>query len=125
MARAARAVAAVSVKVPVVIVIDDADLLDPGVARAMIIGLAGRYDERVPVIAAARPGSDLVIGLLKEAGPDLAGRVHRADADPDMDYSDGAELAHELLPGRPSRRQSGSLGGRPRSGRFSQSPPST
>ena len=34
VARAARAVAAVSVKVPVVVVLDDADLLDPGLARA-------------------------------------------------------------------------------------------
>ena len=101
VARAARAVAAVSVKVPVVVVLDDADLLDPGLARAVIGGLAGRYDGRVLVVAAARPGSDLVAGLVKEAGPDLAGRVRRADADPRMDYTDRAELARELLPDLP------------------------
>ena len=101
VARAARAVAALSVKVPVVVVLDDADLLDPGLARAMISGLAGRYDARVLVVAAARPGSDLVTGLLKDAGPDLAGRVRQADADPGMDYSDRAELAGELLPDLP------------------------
>jgi tetratricopeptide (TPR) repeat protein len=99
VARAARAVAAVSVKVPVVVVLDDADLLDPGLARAVIAGLAGRYDGRVlVVVAAARPGSDLVTGLVKEAGPDLTGRVRRADADPGMDYSDRVELTRELLP---------------------------
>ena len=103
VARAARAVAALSVKVPVVVVIDDADLLDPGLARAMIGGLAGRYDGRVLVVAAARPGSDLVAGLVKEAGPDLAGRVRRADADPGMDYADRAELARELLPDLPAQ----------------------
>jgi tetratricopeptide (TPR) repeat protein len=102
VARAARAVAALSVKVPVVVVIDDADLLDPGLARAMIGGLAGRYDGRVLVVAAARPGSDLVTGLVKEAGPDLAGRICKADADPCMDYADRAGLVRELLPGLPA-----------------------
>ena len=99
VARAARAVAALSVKVPVVVVLDDADLLDPGLARAVIGGLAGRYDGQVLVVAAARPGSDLAAGLLKDPGPELAGRVCRAEAEPRMDYSDRAELAGELLPG--------------------------
>ena len=99
VARAARAVAALSVKVPVVVVLDDADLLDPGLARAVIGGLAGRYDGQVLVVAAARPGGDLVAGLLKDPGPELAGRVCRAEAAPRMDYSDRAELAGELLPG--------------------------
>ncbi len=101
VARAGRAVAAVSVKVPVVVVVDDADLLDPGLARAMIGGLAGRYDGQVLVVAAVCPGSDLVAGLVKEAGPDLAGRVRRADVDPGMDYPDRVELARELLPDLP------------------------
>ena len=102
VARAARAVAALSVKVPVVIVLDDADLLDPGLARAVIGSLAGRYDGRVLVVAAARPGSDLVAGLVKEAGPDLAGRIRRADADPGMAYPDRVDLARELLPDLPA-----------------------
>ena len=74
VARAARAVAAVSVKVPVVVVIDDADRLDASLARAVISGLAGRYDGRVLVVAAASPDSDLVTGLARDAGYDLAGR---------------------------------------------------
>ena len=101
VARAARAVAALSVKVPVVVVIDDADLLDPGVARAMISGLAGRYDGRVLAVAAARPDSDLVTGLVKDVGPELAGRCRKADADPRMEYADRARLARELLPDLP------------------------
>ena len=102
VARAARAVAALSVQVPVVVVIDDADLLDPGLARAVITGLAGRYDGRVLVVAAARPDSALVTGLIKDAGPDLAGRICTADADPGMGYPDRVELARELLPGLPA-----------------------
>ena len=103
VARAARAVAAVSVKVPVVVVIDDADRLDAGLARAVISGLAGRYDGRVLVVAAASPESELVTGLIKDAGYDLAGRVRKASADPEMDYAARVELARELLPGLPAR----------------------
>lgn len=101
VARAARAVAALSVKVPVVVIVDDADLLDPGLARAMIAALARRYDGRVLVVAAARPDCDLVTGLFKDARPDLVGRVRKADADPSMEYADRVGLARELLPGLP------------------------
>jgi tetratricopeptide (TPR) repeat protein len=103
VARAARAVAAVSVKVPVVVVIDDADLLDVGLARAVISGLAGRYDGRVLVVAAAGPESALVTGLVKDAGYDLAGRVRKVSADPGMGYAARVELARELLPGLPAQ----------------------
>lgn len=99
----ARAVAAVSAKVPIVVVLDDADLLDPSLARAVIAGLAGRYDGRVLVVAAARPDCDLVASLVKDAGPDLAGRIRKADADPSMEYADRAGLARELLPGLPGQ----------------------
>ena len=103
VARAARAVAAVSVKVPVVVVIDDADRLEAGLARAVISGLAGRYDGRVLVVAAASPDSALVTGLVKDAGYDLAGRVRKVSADPKMDYAARVELARELLPGLPAQ----------------------
>ena len=59
VARAARVLARVSVQVPVVVIIDDADCLDPGLALALIRGLAGRLDGQVLVVAAAAPGSDL------------------------------------------------------------------
>jgi Tetratricopeptide repeat len=101
MARAARAVAAISVGLPVVVVIDDADLLDVGLARAMISGLAARQDGRVLVVAAASPDSELVTSLAKDPGHDLAGRVRKADAEPRMDYAARADLARELLPRLP------------------------
>jgi tetratricopeptide (TPR) repeat protein len=102
MAHAARAVAALSVKVPVVVIIDDADRLDADLARTVITGLAGRYEGRVLVVAAASPESALVNGLIKDAGYDLAGRVRKISAEPKMDYASRVELARELLPGLPA-----------------------
>jgi hypothetical protein len=61
VARAARMLARVSV--PVVLVIDDADCLDLGLAAALIRGLVGRQDGQVLVVAAAAPDSDLVRDL--------------------------------------------------------------
>lgn len=108
-------------KVPVVVVFDDADLLDPGLARTVINGLAGRYDGQVLVVAAARPGSDLVTRMVKDPGPELAGRVGKADADPGMDYSDRAGLARELLPYLPAQAVERIAGGRRRWRRCSRS----
>ena len=101
VARAARAVAAVSVSVPVVVIIDDADRLDPGLARALITNLAGRCDGQVLVVA-ADPGSDLIAALTSQAGYDLASRIQRVEADPGMGYSSRAGLAGELLPALPA-----------------------
>lgn len=69
----------------------------------MISGLAGRYDGRVLVAVAASPDSDLVAGLIKDAGYDLAGRVRKAGADPGMGYAARVGLARELLPGMPAQ----------------------
>jgi hypothetical protein len=102
VARAARAVAAVSVSVPVVVVIDDADRLDPGLALTVVKNLAGRYNGQVLVVAAAGPGCELVAALTSDAGYDLAGRVHKAEADPGMGYSSRAALAAELCPALPA-----------------------
>jgi hypothetical protein len=101
VARAARVLARLSVSVPVVVIVDDADCLDPGLALALIRGLAGRRDGQVLVVAAAAPGSDLAGTLTRDPGYDLAGRVQRAAADPSMAYADRAELAVELLPHLP------------------------
>ena len=102
VARAARFLARVSVQVPVVVTIDDADCLDPGLALALIGGLAGRRNGQVLVVAAAAPGSDLAAALTREPGYDLVGRVERAEADPSMDYADRVELAAGLLPHLPA-----------------------
>jgi hypothetical protein len=98
-ARAARVVAAVSASAPALVVIDDADYLEPGLAVTMIENLIDHHDSRVLVVAAVDLGSDLAAALTARAryGP-TAGRVHRADADPRMGYQSRAELAGELRP---------------------------
>src|SRR6202049_4497144 len=98
-ARAARVVAAVSASAPTLVVIDDADYLEPGLAVTMIENLIDHHDSRVLVVAAVDLGSDLAAALTSRAryGP-TAGRVHRADADPRMGYQSRAELAGELRP---------------------------
>jgi hypothetical protein len=98
-ARAARIVAAVSASAPALVVIDDADYLEPGLAVTMIENLIDHHDSRVLVVAAVDLGSDLAAALISRAryGP-TAGRVHRADADPRMGYQSRAELAGELRP---------------------------
>ena len=98
-ARAARVVAAVSASAPALVVIDDADYLEPGLAVTMIENLIDHDDSRVLVVAAVDLGSDLAAALTSRAryGP-TAGRVHRADADPRMGYQSRAELAGELRP---------------------------
>ena len=99
VARAARNLAAVSVSVPVVVIIDDADYLDPGLAITMTENLAGRYRGQVLVVAAAQPGSALESGLFSDSRYELLGRVIKADADPDMSYTSRADLVREISPG--------------------------
>ncbi|HZC60552.1 MAG TPA: hypothetical protein VE464_02820 [Streptosporangiaceae bacterium] len=98
-ARAARIVAAVSASAPALVVIDDADYLEPGLAVTMIENLIDHHDSRILVVAAVDLGSDLAAALTSRAryGP-TAGRVHRAGADPRMGYESRAELAGELRP---------------------------
>jgi AAA ATPase domain len=98
-ARAARVVAAVSASAPALVVIDDADYLEPGLAVTMIENLIDHHDSRVLVVAAVDLGSDLAAALTSRAryGP-TAGRMHRAGADPRMGYQSRAELACELSP---------------------------
>jgi hypothetical protein len=100
--RAARELARVSVSVPVAVIIDDADCLDSGLAVTLIRGLAGRRDGQVLVVAAAAPASTLVRGLASDAGYELAGRVHRVEADPAMGYAARVGLAAEVLPDLPA-----------------------
>jgi hypothetical protein len=98
-ARAARAVAAVSTWAPVLVAIDDADYLDPGLAVTVIENLIDHEDSRVLVIAAVDLGSDLAAALTSRARYGrTAGRVHRASADPRMGRRSRAELAGELSP---------------------------
>jgi hypothetical protein len=103
VARAARAVAAVSASAPVVVIIDDADCLEPGLAVTLIENLIDRHDSQVLVVAAVEPGSDLASALTSRARYGLtAGRVHRAAADPRMGCKSRADLAGEVCPGLPA-----------------------
>jgi hypothetical protein len=98
-ARAARVVAAVSASAPALVVIDDAEYLEPGLAVTMIENLIDHYDSRVLVVASVDLGSDLAAALTSRARYGrTAGRVHRAGADPRMGYRSRAELAGELSP---------------------------
>jgi hypothetical protein len=102
LARAARATAAVSEAAPVVVMIDDADALEQGLALTLVQNLIGHQDSRVLVIAVVHPGSGLASALTSRARSGrTAGRVHRADADPRMGYKSRADLAGELCPHLP------------------------
>ncbi len=98
-ARAARIVAAVSASAPVLVLIDDADYIEPGLAVTTIENLIDHEDSQVLVVAAVDLASDLAAALSSRARYGrTAGRVHRADADPRMGYQSRAELAVELSP---------------------------
>lgn len=98
-ARAARTVAAVSASVPILVVIDDADYLEPGLAVTVIENLIDHHDSPVLVIAAVDLASDLEAALTSRARHGrTAGRVHRAASDPRMGRRSRAELAEELSP---------------------------
>jgi hypothetical protein len=49
-------VAATSMQVPTVVIVDDADWLDEGLAVTLIENLAARHDGHVLVVAAVDPG---------------------------------------------------------------------
>jgi hypothetical protein len=101
LARAARAVAAVSAEVPVTVLVDDADRFDVSLMVLMIDNLADRLDGQVLVVAAVHPGSALAAALRAPDRYGLAGRVVRAEANPDMSAASRTAVAHELLPGLP------------------------
>jgi hypothetical protein len=101
LARTARAVAATSVRVPTVVIIDDADWLDEGLAVTLTENLAARHDGHVLVVAVS-PGGSLRQALVSRARQELTeGVVHVADADPDMGYESRTDLARELCPHLP------------------------
>ena len=103
VAKLARAVAAVSASVPVVVIIDDADRLEPELAVVLIENLIGRIDGHVLVVAAVNPGGNLMSALTSRATCGLTeGRVRTVDADPSMDYQARVDLAAELCPDLPS-----------------------
>lgn len=103
LARAAAAVARLSVSLPMVVVLDDADRLDPDVALVMIENLIERHNGQVLVVATASPKSPLLSELTARARYGLTqGRVHTVDVDPGMGYSARVDLVKQLRPGLPA-----------------------
>jgi hypothetical protein len=103
LARAARVTAAVSHEAPAVVMIDDADALETGLALTLIENLISCQDSWVLVIAVVDPGSVLASALTSRARSGrTAGRVHRARADPRMGYKSRVDLAAELCPHLPA-----------------------
>ena len=102
LARTARAVAETSVQVPTVVIVDDADWVDEGLAVTLIENLAARHDGHVLVVAAVDPGGSLQQALVSRARQGITeGLVHVADADPDMGYESRTDLVRELCPHLP------------------------
>jgi hypothetical protein len=102
VARAARATATVSVRVPVIVIIDDADCLDQDLAVALIENLAARHDGHVLTVAAVDAGSPLNAALVARSRMGITeGLVHVAEADPDMGLGARESLTRELCPRLP------------------------
>jgi hypothetical protein len=100
--RLARAVAAVSVPVPVVVIIDDADRLEPDLAVVLVENLIGRHNGQVLVVATVNPDGELMRALISRARYGLTeGRVQTVDTGPGMDYQARVDLAHRLCPNLP------------------------
>jgi tetratricopeptide (TPR) repeat protein len=102
VARAARAVAATSTQVPVVVLIDDADCLEEDLALALIENLVARHGGHVLIVAVVTPDSVVKLALVDRARMGITeGRLHVADADPDMSLGAREDLARELCPDLP------------------------
>jgi hypothetical protein len=103
LARGARNLARLSVDLPVVVTIDNADHLDLAVAVTLVESLIERHDGQTLVVVVADPGSELVDQLRTNAEQGLtAGRVQLVEgASPEMTREARADLAEQLLPRLP------------------------
>jgi tetratricopeptide (TPR) repeat protein len=99
LARAARSAAQLSAKVPVVVLIDDADRLDLGMALVLLENLMFREGGKMLIVAATTPGGELAGELLAGGRAWIARRVFAVDGDPDMGMPSRTAMARELLPG--------------------------
>jgi tetratricopeptide (TPR) repeat protein len=108
VAKLARQVAALSVSLPIVITLDDADHLELGLAVSLIENLIERFNGQVLVVAAVNPDSELMSTLTSRARYGLTeGRVRTVDVNPSMGYQARIELVTDLqprLPGAAIRR---------------------
>ena len=102
VARLARRVGAVSVSVPVVVVIDDADRLEPDLVVVLVENLVERFAGHVLVVAVVNPDGDLMPALIARSAYGLTeGRVRRLDVDPGMGFQERVDLTTELCPNLP------------------------
>ena len=102
VATAARSVAAVSARTPVVVLADDAESLDVHLAMVVLENLVSRGDSQLLVVVAASPGSELADRLTRrDLPPALVPAVRRADADPDMSCPSRTRLVRDLCPRLP------------------------
>ena len=84
------------------VIIDDADCLDVGLAVALVENLTARHDGQVLIVAVVEPGSALPGAFRSQVRRGVtSGLVYVAEADPDMGYESRLELARELRPGLP------------------------
>ena len=90
-----------SAALPVVVLIDDADHLDPGLAVTLLENLAFRADGQMLAVVAVDLDSGLAKALTRGDRYSLTGRVQTVEADPDMGVRARASLAWELCPGLP------------------------
>lgn len=104
LGRAARAVAALSVHVPVAVILDDADAMNPKLVVTMAENLATRHDGQVLVVATMRGDSD-VASAFSELPLYLVaeGHVQTSDAKPNMDFRARLEIVREICPRLPER----------------------
>ena len=103
IAKLARAVAALSVSVPVVVIIDDADWLELDLAVVLIENLIERINGQVLVVAAVSSDGKLLPALTSRSRYGLTeGRVRTVDADPNMEYTARVDLVTELRPNLPA-----------------------
>ena len=97
VARLARAVAAVSTSVPVVVIIDDADQLEPDLAVTLVENLIERADGRVLVVAAVNPRENVLSALASRAAYGLTENlVQTLNVNSGMDYQARVGLAADL-----------------------------
>jgi|GEM_PF-1660786 len=100
---AARAVAGLASRALVVVLVDDADQVNPGVVLVLAKNLLYRDDARLLLVAAAGPQSILARVLARGGEVWMTRRVAFADADPDMGLAARTGLAQELCPGLEDR----------------------
>jgi hypothetical protein len=102
VARAARAVAAMSARAPAVVIIDGADCLDHDLAVTLVENLVARSSGHILAVVAVNLDSKLKSALLERSRMGITeGLVHLADTDPDMGFEARLALVRELLPGLP------------------------